>query len=109
MEIGGVGVLGHEVVEEYRGDEGPLGYAHPHPTEAGASQLELAVSLSPSEEGRHQPDLVVAEIGLENALKETLMGDGVKGLREVKGHDGCPGWRFMLVRMALPSVYSIHV
>ena len=37
------------------------------------------------------------------------MGDGVKGLREVKGHDGCPGWRFMLVRMALPSVYSIHV
>ena len=47
MEIGGVGVLGHEVVEEYRGDEGSLGYAHPRPTDAGASRLELAASLSP--------------------------------------------------------------
>ena len=74
------------------------------PTRTGSKPVARS-----NEEGRHQPDLVVAEIGLENALKETLMGDGVKGLREVKGHDGCPGWRFMLVRMALPSVYSIHV
>ena len=47
-----------------------------------------------AQESRYPPGNVVIEAGpgLEDALEETVMGDGVEGLGEIQGHDGCAGW-----------------
>ena len=97
VEVRGVGVVGHKVIKEDRGNYGSLRDTHPSTAESGAGRLMLAAHLSPVEVGRHPSDDIVAEVGLEDVIEKVVMGDGVERFAEVDGHDGGAGWGLWLV------------